>query len=196
MNPRTPRPLEVLLADPATVHAAVGALGMAGADPRWCPYAAVVSAKTVTVHVVCAAGVAGVPVPIPGAPWRISQPPDIWDVDRDAVRRPEDYFVRPVVVGSRDDAVVVLDAARAPGPITVSGEPAAAAGLRSLLTAQLPPRCLADSDPGWDHWPILVAHGAVRLLGAEIARTLSARDSRLAAEAVLRAAHEGQSGEE
>jgi hypothetical protein len=148
---RPERSLTALLADPSawrTVDAAVESVLAALAGPNspavW-PYAALLTKETITVLL------AGVPpLPEPSPPWRDADVTGQWTADRASLaadspqitRRPGGAGVRPyagtfVALGSRDGAAVLLDLARAPAIVTVTGDRVASRRLVRSMAAQL-----------------------------------------------------------
>lgn len=148
---RPERSLTELLADPSawrTVDAAVESVLAALAGPNspavW-PYAALLTKETITVLL------AGVPpLPEPSAPWRDADGTGQWTADRASLavhspqitRRPGGAGMRPyagtfVALGSRDGAAVLLDLARAPAIVTITGDRVASRRLVRSMAAQL-----------------------------------------------------------
>jgi hypothetical protein len=164
-------PPGTLLRDPGTVRCALSALTTTDGTAHWWPYAAAVGSDHVMVHL------AGTQIPEPVEPWSAGPDPHIWIADRGAVGQPPPPDVRPLLIGHTDDKIVFLDAARAPGPITVTGPPDEAGQLYDLLAAQLPEQALSDREIDTTHWPISVGGGTINLVGLPVAFAFSYEDA-------------------
>ena len=186
------RPLAALLADPGTVRAAAAAFDLADRpDVPWWPCAAAVGADAVSLRL------AGLTVPEAEAPWRAGHDPRIWVADRDVLESGESLKPasdhRPLLIGRFDDMVVFVDTRRAPGPISVIGEPESVGGVRDLIDRQVPGRspdagAETDGGPGAGaHWPLDVEGDVIRFLGLAVATTLSESEARQAIQLVRRA---------
>jgi hypothetical protein len=197
-----PRPLELLLGDPGTVHAAAVAFELAERPEAaaW-PIVAAVGPDTVTLRW---AGVAAT-VPEPEAPWRTGHDARVWVAARDEIGVDGTVAVQTsasavLVIGQFKDSMVFVNTSRAPGPIVVGGSPGGEAGLlRELVARQrrmMRPASLnggddpADGDdagPRGAWWPVETEGDVVVLLGLAIARTFTADEVRLACELMERA---------
>jgi hypothetical protein len=168
-----------LLADPVTVLAAVGALDRAGGGRAWWPYAALVRSNTVHVHI------AGRHVPAPTEPWLAGHDPHVWVAARTAVRCLPWSAVCPAVLGRFGDGVVIIDAARAPGPLAVMGRPDRAPRLYALLSAQLPDNIVAAGRFDGPHRPVIVGgDGVITVTGLALAVALPVDLTSMAADLV------------
>ncbi|HEV2635917.1 MAG TPA: hypothetical protein VGX23_12260 [Actinocrinis sp.] len=197
------RPLAALLADPGTVRAAAAAFDLADRpDASWWPCAALVGPDAVSLRL------AGLTVPPAEAPWRAGHDARVWIADRDAVEPGETQGPaspaadrRPLLIGRFDDMVVFVDTRRAPGPVSVTGEPESAGRVRDLIDRQAPGRSSdAEAEPDDEtqaqtqaglgagaHWPLDVEGGVIRFLGLAVATTLSASETERAIDLVRRA---------
>ena len=176
-RPRRParvRPPGVLLRDPDTVHRALSALSTTDGTAHWWPYAAAIATDHVMIHL------AGAQIPEPIEPWLEGADPHIWVTDRVADQPPHPA-VRLLLIGHTIDKLVFLDAARAPGPITVTGQPGEAGPVYDLLAAQLPEQALSDREIDTTHWPISVQGGTISLVGLPIAFVFCYEDALQAA---------------
>jgi hypothetical protein len=200
-----PTPIQLLLGDPATVHAAADAFGQAEQPEvaAW-PFVASVGLRTVTLR--WAFGPAS-SVPEPAAPWRAGRDARVWVADREEIGSgvPVDSAAGAggaLAIGQYEETVVFINTTRAPGPIGVTGGAAAETGLlRELIARQS--RSLgaewldaADATPGDDGgrrgawWPMEIEGDAIVLLGLAIARMFTADEARLACELMQRTATE------
>jgi hypothetical protein len=165
---RRAHPLDTLLGDPGTIDAAVGALAATGGSDRR-PYAVAVGRNAVMVHL------AAPVVTEPPHPWRATRDPRLWVADRAGIQPPSDAAACPVAVGYSGEAVVFVDAARAPGPIVVTGAPDTAGAICETLAAQLPDGAVTDREVDGPHWPLIVQDGALYLVGLPVALPFSYR---------------------
>ena len=186
-----PTPLELLLGDPGTVHAAVGAFALAERpdEAAW-PFVASVGLQSVTLRW---AGGTAAAVPEPEAPWRAGHDARVWIADRAELGSGPVGAVAAggaaLVIGQFAETVVFVNTSRAPGPIAVDGAKDGAAGLlREVIRRQT----AQDSEPGdtprgaW--WPIEVEDDAIILLGLAIARMFTPDEARMACELMQSAA--------
>jgi hypothetical protein len=149
---------------------------MAGEDTGWWPYAALVGIDAVKIHL------AGLEIPEPREPFRAGHDAHVWITNRTAVCMSRCPDVQPVILGYLHQGVVIIDIARAPGPIALVGEPDQAAVVHRLLAAQLPREALVTADVDSAHWPVVVdADGTISLIGAAVAVALPGGLARRAA---------------
>ena len=204
-----PTPIELLLGDPATVHAAADAFRQAErpAVAAW-PFVASVGLRTVTLR--WAFGPA-TSVPEPAAPWRAGRDARVWVADREEIglAGPADGAAGAcgaLAIGQFEETVVFINTSRAPGPIGVSGPDGEDTSLlreliarqaRSLGAEWLDVGAAPRADGGgrrgaW--WPMELEGDAIVLLGLAIARMFTADEARLACELMQRTATEDQQG--
>jgi len=164
---KDPTAADLLLADPAVPALGARALSRAGYDQHWWPYAALVGADAVTVHL------AGLEVPEPQSPWTVGEDARSWVLRRSVLEQSTDFVqndesdasaessaladssslaegngavesselvgaeVCPAVLGVHGDSVVVMDVARSHGTLLISGDVAQAERVRASLAEQL-----------------------------------------------------------
>ena len=194
-------PLELLLNDPGTVHAAVDAFALAERpDASAWPFVASVGPRTVTLR--WAGGASAVPEP--EAPWRAGHDARVWIADRAEIGAGGRVAavaagVAALVIGQFEETVVFVNTSRAPGPVAVGGGDDGESGLlRELIRRQT---LVIDQDVrGGDGaadggrrgawWPVEVEGDAIVLLGLAIARMFTVDEAQMACELMQRTAAE------
>jgi len=165
LRPKRRRPVDpavaTLLADPTTVDDAVLAFVAAGRDSASWPYAVAVSTESATVWL------AGFAVAEPVSPW-VAVPGDshAWTIRRSELPAADEGYQEfgtcPVVLGSLDDAVVVLDVSRSHGVLVIGGDLRLAEQVRSAIAEQLDGGEVVLREEGVDavggrpHWAVEV----------------------------------------
>lgn len=185
-----PTPLELLLGDPGTVHAAAAAFALAERPEAaaW-PIVASVGPDTVTLRWAGGAST----IPEPEAPWRVGHDARVWIADRDEIGGPVagPTSAAVLVIGRFKESLVFVNTSRAPGPITVGGSRGSEPGLlRELVTRQRAmthQTGLDDAGQRGAWWPVEVEGDVVVLLGLAIARMFTADEVRSACELMERA---------
>ena len=180
-----PSALDLLLDDPAALHAANEAFALAEwPDAEAWPFVASVGLETVALRWT---GESSIPLPI--TPWRAGYDARVWVADRADLAGSNAVATSgrrgsAVLVGWFEETLVCVNTARAPGPVAVSGEDEEAGLLRELISfqARIPAR-MPQAGPG-PRWPIEVGGGVIQLLGLAVARTFAEDEARRAGELV------------
>jgi hypothetical protein len=201
-----PTPIELLLSDPATVHAAADAFALAERPEAaaW-PFVASVGLRTVTLRWAFGAATA---VPAPAAPWRPGRDARVWIADRGELGE-FGQAGHPaagggaLAIGQFEETVVFINTSRAPGPIAVAGDADEDSVLlreliarqsRSLGAPWLEDDAATRGEDGGGRrgawWPMEIEGDAIVLLGLAIARMFTADEARLACELMQRTATE------